>query len=267
MHAVSLETRAWLRTVARPGPERWAWPLVAAGWLGLLVPLSWDRGTRHHEMPGMHDMPGMSDMPGMPRMPAADGGPAWWSELGLHLLMWTAMVLATMLPLVVWNLRQVGSRSPRSRRTAATADVAAGWFVVWLGAGVVLGAAALLAMRTTSSALVVAVTVAVAVAWQPTAVKRVALARCHRTFAPPLGHRARPACARFGGTLGRDCLVACWPTMLVMTAAGHRLSVVVPLAWLSWRDRRRPHDRPGTAVSVAVLLLVGLLAVLLPGAW
>lgn len=253
MPTVRLESRAWLRTAARPGPGRWAWALVAAGWLGLLLPQLSHRETRPHATTAMHDMPGM---------PAMDAGPAWWSELGVHVLMWLAMALATMLPLVVWNLRQVGARSPRTRRTAATADVAAGWMSVWLGAGVVLSAAALVAMRATSSVLVTTVAVAVAVAWQPTAVKRVAVARCHRTFAPPLGPVARRACARFGTTLGRDCLVACWPSMLVMTAAGHRLTVVVPLAWLSWRDRRRPHDRPGTWVSVAVLLLVGVLAAL-----
>jgi hypothetical protein len=55
--------------------------------------------------------------------------------------------------------------------------------------------------------------------------------------------------------------------MLVMSVAGHRLSVVVPLAWLSWRDRRRPPDRPGTWGSVTILVLVGLVGVLLPGAW
>lgn len=264
MPAVRLESRAWVRTVARPGPERWVWAFVALGWVGLLLPLSSRGGRQSHDMPAMT---GMAGMPGMARGHSPEADPAWWPELGMHLLMWGAMVLATMLPLVVWNLRQVGARSPRDRRRHATAEVAAGWLVVWLGAGLVLCAAVFLAMRTTSTALVVAVAVAVAVAWQPTSVKRVSVARHHRTFAPPLGRTARLACARFGGTLGRDCLVACWPSMLVMSVAGHRLSVVVPLAWLSWRDRRRPPDRPGTWGSVTILVLVGLVGVLLPGAW
>ena len=48
--------------------------------------------------------------------------------------------------------------------------------------------------------------------------------------------------------------------MAVMAASGHRLMVVVPLAlgWLSWQDRRRPHNRPGIGLSVVVLVLAGL---------
>jgi predicted metal-binding membrane protein len=228
----------------------------------------WSRGAaKQDKTTGLDDRTGMPGMPTTPGSQSADASPAWWSELNGHLVMWAAMVLATMLPLVVWNLRQVGLRSPRARRRAATVDVAAGWLAVWLGAGVVLCAAALLAMRTPLSGPVVAVVVGLAVAWQPTRMKRVAVARCHRLFAPPLGRTARRDCVRFGGTLGRDCVVACWPSMLVMTTFGHRLSVVVPLAWLSWRDRRRPPDRPGTCMSAAVLLLVGLLSVLASPGW
>lgn len=268
MPAVCLESRAWLRTVARRGPERWSWALVGAGWLGLLVYLPSHGGARPDPTLGMADMPRMPGVAGSGVVAddAADPFLAWSSELGLHLLMWAAMVLATMLPLVVWNLRQIGLRSPRLRRTSATCNVVAGWLLVWLGAGIVVCTAALLALRSISYVLIVAVIVAAAVAWQPTRMKRVAVARCHRTFAPPLGRTAGRACVRFGSTLGRDCLVACWPGMLVMTTAGHRLSVVVPLACLSWRDRRRPHDRPGTWLSAAVLLVGGVLA-LVPSGW
>ena len=31
-----LETRAWLRTIGRAGPERWVWPVVAVSWAVLL---------------------------------------------------------------------------------------------------------------------------------------------------------------------------------------------------------------------------------------
>jgi predicted metal-binding membrane protein len=261
--AASVETRAWLRTVGRAGPERWVWAVSAVGWLGLAAPLwtpvlgAWP----HHS--GMADS-GMH-MPDETRS-GVDGKP-WWPELGGHLVMWTAMVLAIMLPLVAWNLRQVGMRSPRTRRTRATVEVAAGWIAVWLGAGAVVSAAALAAMRVTPPAFLVAASVGATAGWQLMDVRRVAVARCHRTFAPPLGRAARRGCVRFGGSLGRDCLVSCWAGMVMMTAADHRLSVVLPIAWLSWRDRRRPHDQPGTAVSVPVVVLTGLAAIVFPGSW
>ena len=264
MPAISVETRAWLRTVGRPGPERWVWLVATLGWVVLTAPL-WGRLLGWHTLADEHHAAATSPA-GMPTdmpMPGASG-PSWRYELGRDLVMWTAMVLATMLPLVAWNLRQVGLRSPRTRRRIATVEVAAGWIAIWLGTGGVLSAAALMAMRASLSAYVVAASVAVAVAWQFTAVRRVAVARCHRTFAPPLGPTARRACVRFGGMLGSDCVVSCWAGMAVMTAAGHRLAVVLPVAWLSWRDRRRPHDRPGTWVSVAVLGLVGVVAVVVP---
>ena len=267
MPAISVETRAWLRTIGRPGPERWVWLVAALGWVVLTAPL-WGHLLGWHPSVDEHHT-GATSPAGMPTdMPmTATAGPSWLYELGRHLLMWTAMVLATMLPLVAWNLRQVGLRSPRTRRTIATVEVAVGWIAIWSAAGVVLSAAAIMAMQTSFSAYAVGASVAVAVVWQFTAVRRVAVARCHRTFAPPLGPTARRACLRFGGTLGSDCVLSCWAAMAVMTAAGHQLAVVLPVAWLSWRDRRRPHDRPGTWVSVAVLGLVGVVAVVVPVVW
>ena len=193
--------------------------------------------------------------------PAAAGpAPLGWVFAG-HLLIWMAMVGATMLPLIAWNLRGVGLRSPRERRSRATVEVAAGWALLWLAAGVVVTLGVLVSQAAVPAVVTVAAVCAVAVAWQFTDLKRVALARCHRRFAPPLGAAATPACLRFGRSLGRDCLLSCWATMAMMTVAGHHLVAVVALGWLSWRDRRRPADRPGTAVSVLVLVGVGLFAV------
>jgi predicted metal-binding membrane protein len=260
----SLEARAWLRTVGCVGPERWVWAVSALGWLALATPL-WSPvlgSSQHHS--GMSD--GGMHMPMNETMSGIDAK-SWWPELGGHLVMWIAMVLAIMLPLVAWNLRQVGMRSPRARRTRATVEVAAGWVAVWLGAGAMVSAAAPAAMRVASPALLVAASVAVTVGWQFMRVRQVAVARCHRTFAPPLGGAARRGCVRFGGSLGRDCLVSCWAGMVMMTAANHQLCVVLPIAWLSWWDRRRPHDRRGTAVSVPVVVLAGLVPVVFPGSW
>jgi predicted metal-binding membrane protein len=230
--------------MGRPGPESWVWPVAAAA-LAVLVwgSFGWyplgagPEGDHHHQM-------GMSPAQG-------EGRPV--GELAGHLVLWVAMVGATMLPLIAGNLRCVGLRSPRARRTRASVEVATGWAVVWLAFGAVLTIVLALADPVVPAAVIIGVTTAAAIAWQFTLIKRVAVARCHRRFAPPLGAAATPACLRFGRSLGRDCLLSCWPTMAMMTVAGHQLLAVAALGWLSWRDRRRPHDRPGRLVNVLVL--------------
>jgi predicted metal-binding membrane protein len=247
-----LETRAWLRTVGRPGPERWVWPAAAVAWVVLVwgsfggYPLAGSSPSGHHHL----GTTSARTDPGLARVLAG------------QLLMWVAMVAATMLPLIAWNLRGVGMRTPRERRARATLEVAAGWALVWLAAGVVLTLALLVAEALVPPAATVGVVCALAVAWQFSATKRVALARCHRRFAPPLGAAATPACLRFGRSLGRDCLLSCGAGMALMTVASHHLLAVVALGWLSWRDRRRPHDRPGTAVSVGVMVTVAAVTIL-----
>jgi predicted metal-binding membrane protein len=191
---------------------------------------------------------------------SAQTEPGLVGEWAGHLLLWLAMVAATMLPLIAWNLRGVGLRSPRERRTSATLEVAGGWALVWLAAGVVVSVG-IVVSQAAPLVVTVGLVCAVAVTWQFTRIKRIALARCHRRFAPPLGAADTPACLRFGRSLGRDCVLSCWPSMAMMAVAGHQLPAVVALGWLSWRDRRRPHDRPGTVVSVAVLVGVGAFTV------
>jgi predicted metal-binding membrane protein len=241
-----LEARAWLRSVGRSGPEAWVWPVAAVAgvvlfWGGLgWYPFGIASEAGHHA----------SMMP----VGTAHG---FVDEMAHHLVLWIALVGAPMLPLIAWNLRSVGLRSPRVRRRRATLDVAAGWAAVWLAAGLLISVVMVVAQMMGPFVLTVGLVSAAAVAWQFSRIKSVALARCHRRFAPPLGAAAGPTCVSFGRNLGRDCLLSCWPGMVMMAVAGHHPLAVVVLGWLSWRDRRRPHDRPGTAVSVPVLLAVG----------
>lgn len=255
--APRLEARSWLRTIGRPGPERWVWPVAAAGW-AILV---WG-AVGWHPLGGSamaaHDHAGMTGHAGMTH-PAVSSLAA---TAGLHLALWAAMIAATMLPLIARSLRAVGLRSPLGRRTRATLEVASGWSLVWLAAGVVVSLALVATAGVVPHALAVGVVCAAAVGWQFTRVRRIALARCHRTFAPPLGRGAASASVGFGLSLGRDCLLSCGASMALMAVAGHQPVVVVALGWLAWRDMRRPHDSPGTATAVAVLIGVGAFAVL-----
>jgi predicted metal-binding membrane protein len=254
-----VDARAWLRTIGRPGPERWVWPVAAAGWAVLVwaasdwFPLGASAMPAHHH-PGMEVTDADPGAPGQLALHGVGG------QLALHYAMWIAMVAATMLPLIAWNLRVVGLRSPLPRRTRATLEVVAGWSVVWLAAGLVVTVVLVAAAETVPPAATIVVACAAAVAWQFTRARKTALARCHQTFAPPLGPGATSACLRFGRSLGRNCALSCAGSMLMMAVAGHGLLAVVALAWLSWRDVRRPHDRPATASSVAVLVGVGALA-------
>lgn len=180
----------------------------------------------------------------------------------MDLEMWMAMVAGTMLTLIAPNVRFVALRSTRRSRTAATVDVVTGWALVWAGVGTFLAVGTWLLARATGRLTALVITFVVASAWQLSWRKRLSLARCHRTFSPPLDRRsARPACRRFGVRLATDCAASCWALMAAMAVSQHRLLVVVPLAWVSWYERRRPHHDPRGGVTAAVTALVGVLAV------
>ncbi|MGZ8804784.1 MAG: copper chaperone, partial [Microbacterium sp.] len=168
------------------------------------------------------------------------------------------------LPLIARNLRVVAQRSPRTRRTRATMEAATGWAAVWVAAGAVVSVGLVALVPVAPHIVLVVGATGAAVVWQFARIRTIALARCHRTLAPPLDRRAPMACRRYGVELGRDCLLVCWPAMVLMTVAGHQLLVVIALGWLSWRDIRLPHDRPGRPVAIAVLLGTGAFAAFAP---
>jgi hypothetical protein len=64
-------------------------------------------------------------------------------------------------------------------------------------------------------------------------------------------------------TLGADCVVSCWAIMAAMALCGHALLVVIPLAWVSWFERRLPHHVSGTRVALAAIAATGVAALAL----
>jgi predicted metal-binding membrane protein len=251
---VTLDVRAWVRAVGRPGPERWLWWLSGAAWGFLLV----GAAASDLEALGLGGSGGVHDhmQMGSSSVAASVGPVVMW------VVMWVAMVVATMLPLVVWNVRAVALRSPRQRRARATREVVAGWAVAWAVGSVVLIGGIWVTQRFVGPAWALVAALIMAAGWQLTPRRRRALARCHRTLAPPLGPGAPRACRELGRQLGRDCCTTCWPLMAAMGVGGHELLVMVLLAWLSWRDRRLPADQPGHATSLVVLVLAGGLGLL-----
>ena len=69
-----------------------------------------------------------------------------------------------------------------------------------------------------------------AVAWELSPQKWRAVRRCHLVEAlPPRGLQADGACGRAGLRYGWRCMVACWPLMLAMAAAGHQALALMAL--------------------------------------
>jgi predicted metal-binding membrane protein len=210
-------------------PEWWLWAVAVAGWAVLAAVV----GPGHH-----HD-----------------------ASAGVYAAAWAAMI-AVAAPLIARNVRYAALRSPRGARAGVAVAVVAGWALAWAGAAVVLGTVAWLLAAALGDGATIALAAAGAVGWQHAPLKRRSLARCHRVVAPPLGRRSRRASWRYGVGLGRDCVLSCWPLMLLMAVAGHDLAVVAVCGAAAWYERRRAHHDPATRGTCLVIAGLGLTAAL-----
>jgi predicted metal-binding membrane protein len=173
---------------------------------------------------------------------------------------WALMFAAMMPPLIIAPLRHIRDRSFAKRRARAMLLFVAGYAGVWLAAGVVLEAMALVALLAGPTPLVcLGLAAAMATLWQVSPAKQWSLNRCHR----------QPSLAAFGAAADRDalgyglangasCVGACWALMLLplfmvqahplaMAAVtlfilAERLEIPAPLAW-RWRG-------PGRALRI-----------------
>jgi predicted metal-binding membrane protein len=174
---------------------------------------------------------------------------------------WALMVAAMMSPLLIAPLRHVHDRNFASRRARAMLLFVAGYFAVWITAGVGLQAIALVwRWAVPAQPACLGLMVAIAIAWQVSPAKQWCLNRCHRR--PELrafGAAADRDAFDFGLTRGVTCAGACWALMLLplVVERGHlsamiaislfilaeRLESPAPLAW-RWRG-------PGKALRIA----------------
>jgi predicted metal-binding membrane protein len=181
-----------------------------AGW-ALLLP-----SDRQLILPGLCFSPGAR--------PASGGieGILAFNPARALLLGWLAMMLAMMPPLLTQPLAHLWHRSLTHRRARATLIFAVGYSAVWLAAGIVLTAAAILIEATTIAAETPAlIAVAVAVAWQIAPFRQICLNRCHHL--PRLsisGVAADLDCLHYGIALGFWCVGSCWSLMLLPLVAG-----------------------------------------------
>jgi len=174
-------------------------------------------------------------------------------------------MVAVMAPLISGNVRYAAMRSPRRSRPVVTVDVVAGWALVWAVAAVVLAVGTSLLVNAAGVLPAVALTTLGAIGWQHTRLKRRSLARCHRLLAPPIDRgRARRVARRHGVALGRDCVLSCWPLMVLMAVAGHNPLVAASCVGVAWCERRRrPHHDPATQETSLVIAATGATAFVL----
>lgn len=182
-------------------PEWLALAVAASAWVWLVSSLGWLTaggaafGGHHHD-------------------PAA---PPHMHSFDAHLLIWTVMVVAMMLPTTVPHLRYLAFNTRRSRRQRSIALFLLGYLAVWLVPGL-----ALAPVPSPLPAALVAAGVVVAGVWELTPVKRRALRRCCRTW--PVGYAGASADAgavEYGLRHGVICLLVGGPAMVALMLAGH----------------------------------------------
>lgn len=192
-------------------------------------------------------MSGGMEMPGgwamsMMWMPMA--GQSWLAAAGMFLAMWLAMMVAMMLPSALPTLiiyRRVLHFRRERRAALATVVMACGYFLVWLGFGLVAFGAgvatAWAAMRWDAVSRAVPILSGVALiacgVYQFTPLKMSCLRHCRDPLHFVASHlRPGPAGGwRLGLHHGASCAACCWGLMLIQLTLGiMNLGVMVVVA-------------------------------------
>jgi predicted metal-binding membrane protein len=171
------------------------------------------------------------------------GAGAWGAaDIALVALMWSAMVLAMMLPTagpMVLTYAEIADTAARKGETVVSPLVLAGGYVlVWLGFALfaallqaALTRAALLdpSMRAAGTLFSAEIFIAAGL-YQFSALKRACLTRCQRPFPFFFANWSTTARGVFalGLRQGLHCLGCCWAIMLVMLAVG-----VMNVVWMA----------------------------------
>jgi len=167
--------------------------------------------------------------------------PGGWSPTSLvaeAALMFAAM----MVPLMGAPVRHVRDRSFAARRGRAVALFAAGYALPWIGAAVVLLAAAAWIVAVHSPVVLALAFAAVAV-FQSSPQKQHCLNRCHAHPAlAAFGARADLDALRFGVSHARWCIGSCFALMLLpmLFTRGHLVVMAGVTLWLAGERFERP---------------------------
>ena len=157
---------------------------------------------------------------------------------------WALMLAAMMGPLLIPPIRHVRDRSFARRRSRAIALFAAGYFTVWMAAGLVLlGLAWAIRQAVPEPSLQMMLAAVIALIWQFSPAKQRCLNRGHaHPQLPAFGRAADIGALRFGWTHGLWCAGSCWALMLLpfSISRGHLVAMAAVTLWLSGERLQRP---------------------------
>lgn len=142
---------------------------------------------------------------------------------------WALMLVAMMSPTLIAPIRHILERSFKRRRARSVTLFVAGYAAIWMAAGGVLLAAALMLNLLAPQSYLPAVVVGlIAFVWQCSPIKQRCLNRSHnhRELAA-FGIAADLDALRFGITHGVWCVGSCWALMLipVLLLDGHLIAM------------------------------------------
>jgi predicted metal-binding membrane protein len=210
-------------------------------------------------------------------MRGMDDGP--FTELGRltwFIAVWVVMMAAMMFPSVAPTIA-LYTRVTRASSPVAPWLFAGGYLLAWTAAGLVAylvgqGLTSLfgdrLAWDAAGQALAGA-TLLVAAAYEVTPLKNVCLARCRTPIGALLTswHGGPTGSLRMGARNGAWCVGCCWALMASLFALG-----VMSVSWMAFvailiaAEKLLPQRRPVTLTVAAVLLGLGTLLLVAPGA-
>jgi predicted metal-binding membrane protein len=155
----------------------------------------------------------------------------------VDLMSWTLMVGAMMLPTTIPAVRDVATRSFRSRRIRVVLEYILGYAACWTLAGTVF---LLLRFYPLAHDLRTAAALCLlAAAWIALPVRSRWFAGCHRQIPLcPSGPRADVDALRQGAVHGGPCIKMCWPLMFACGVTGHDLVVMIGGATLAAAEKR-----------------------------
>jgi predicted metal-binding membrane protein len=211
------------------------------------------------------------------RMRGMDNGP--WTDLGTlgwFLGVWVVMMAAMMFPSVAPTVA-LYSRMTRERSLVSPLLFAAGYLVVWGGAGLLAFAIAVTGGRVAGDVLAwdrsgrwaAAATLLVAAVYELTPLKDVCLGKCRSPLGLLLGawRGGWSGALQMGAKNGAWCFGCCWALMASLFALG-----VMSVGWMALvagliaTEKSIPWHRVATYGTAAMLVCLGVLLLAAPDA-
>ena len=211
------------------------------------------------------------------QMRGMDNGP--WTGLGTlswFLGVWVVMMAAMMFPSVAPTVA-LYSRMGRERTPFSALVFAAGYLVMWTGAGVLAFSIAFGVHRLAGDVLawdragrwVAGVTVVLAAVYELTPLKDLCLGKCRSPLGLLLRHWSggRSGAVRMGMRNGAWCVGCCWALMASLFALGvMSITWMAVVAGLIAAEKTVPWRRVAIYGTAAILLALGVLLFTAPDA-